>query len=65
MEDALSTAWPIAGYLDQFSHNTGETFTAHVSLRDGGPYRARLVRLLSGHPNREFLDRTPSNLTFS
>ena len=44
---------PITGYLDRFSHRPGETFTAHVSLRDGGSYRARLVRVLSGDPNPE------------
>ena len=45
------TELPITGYLDRFSHRPGETFTAHVSLRDGGSYRARLVRVLSGDPN--------------
>lgn len=42
---------PITGYLDRFSHRPGETFTAFVSTRDGGVYRARLVRVLSGDPN--------------
>lgn len=42
---------PITGYLDRFSHRPGETFTAFVSVRDGEPYRARLVRVLSGDPN--------------
>jgi N,N-dimethylformamidase len=42
---------PITGYLDRFSHRPGESFTAHVSVRDGGAYRARLVRVLSGDPN--------------
>ena len=42
---------PITGYLDRFSHRPGETFTAFVSVRDGGAYRARLVRVLSGDPN--------------
>ena len=45
------TELPITGYLDRFSHRPGETFTAYVSVRDGGPYRARLVRVLSGDPN--------------
>ena len=45
------TELPITGYLDRFSHRPGETFTAHVSVRDGGAYRARLVRVLSGDPN--------------
>lgn len=42
---------PITGYLDRFSHRPGETFTAHVSLRDPGRYRVRLVRVISGDPN--------------
>jgi N,N-dimethylformamidase len=42
---------PITGYLDRFSHRPGENFTAFVSVRDGGSYRARLVRVLSGDPN--------------
>ncbi len=42
---------PITGYLDRFSHRPGEGFVAHVSLREPGPYRARLVRVLSGDPN--------------
>jgi N,N-dimethylformamidase len=45
------TELPITGYLDRFSHRPGETFAAHVSVRDGGAYRARLVRVLSGDPN--------------
>ncbi len=45
------TELPITGYLDRFSHRPGETFTAHVSLRDGGRYRVRLVRVISGDPN--------------
>ena len=42
---------PITGYLDRFSRRPGETFISHVSVRDGGSYRARLVRALSGDPN--------------
>jgi N,N-dimethylformamidase len=42
---------PITGYLDRFSHRPGESFTAQVSLRDPGQYRARLVRVISGDPN--------------
>src|SRR6516164_2555425 len=45
------TELPITGYLDRFSHRPGETFTAYVSVRDGGAYRARLVRVLSGDPS--------------
>ena len=43
------TELPITGYLDRFSHRPGETFAARVSVRDGGAYRARLVRVLSGN----------------
>lgn len=42
---------PITGYLDRFSHRPGETFTAFVSMRAPGPYRVKLVRVLSGDPN--------------
>ncbi|MBR0652893.1 LamG domain-containing protein [Roseomonas terrae] len=42
---------PITGYLDRFSHRPGEHFAAHVSVRDGGEARARLVRVISGDPN--------------
>ncbi len=42
---------PITGYLDRFSHRPGERFAAHVSVRDGGEARARLVRVISGDPN--------------
>jgi N,N-dimethylformamidase len=42
---------PITGYLDRFSRRPGETFIAHLSVRDGGSYRARLARVLSGDPN--------------
>ena len=42
---------PITGYLDRFSHRPGEAFQAFVSVRDGGEYRVRLVRVLSGDPN--------------
>ncbi len=45
------TELPITGYLDRFSHRPGETFSAFVSVRDGGRYRARLVRVLSGDAN--------------
>jgi N,N-dimethylformamidase len=42
---------PITGYLDRFSHRPGEEFLAHVGMRQAGPYRARLVRVISGDPN--------------
>jgi N,N-dimethylformamidase len=45
------TELPITGYLDRFSHRPGESFSAFVSVRDGGTYRARLVHVLSGDPN--------------
>src|SRR5574340_767130 len=44
---------PITGYLDRFSHRPGETFIAYVSLREPGPYRARLVRVRCADPNPE------------
>lgn len=42
---------PITGYLDRLSHRPGGTVTAHVSVRDGVPYKARLVRVISADPN--------------
>ena len=42
---------PITGYLDRLSHRPGEAFAAHVSVRDGGPARARLVRVIGADPN--------------
>ncbi len=42
---------PITGYLDRLSARPGETLTAHVSLRQPGPYRVRLQRLICGDPN--------------
>ncbi len=42
---------PITGYLDRFSHRPGESFTAYVSMRSPAPFRARLVRVVSGDPN--------------
>ncbi len=44
-------ALPITGYLDRFSRRPGETFTAHVSLAEAGPFSARLVRVRGGDPN--------------
>lgn len=46
-----TTEIPITGYLDRLSHRPGETFVAHVSLREPGPYRARLLRVVSADPN--------------
>ena len=45
------TTLPITGYLDRFSARPGDTLTAHISLRQPGPYRVRLQRLISGDPN--------------
>lgn len=42
---------PVTGYVDRFSRRPGEIVSAHVSLRDGGQYRARLVRVLSADAN--------------
>ncbi|MFD1984561.1 N,N-dimethylformamidase beta subunit family domain-containing protein [Mesorhizobium newzealandense] len=42
---------PITGYLDRFSHRPGEAFVAYVSTREPGPYRARLMRVVSADPN--------------
>ncbi|MCI0754897.1 N,N-dimethylformamidase beta subunit family domain-containing protein [Teichococcus vastitatis] len=42
---------PITGYLDRLSRRPGERITAHVSLREPGPCRARLVRVVSADPN--------------
>ncbi len=42
---------PITGYLGRFSGRPGESIAAHVSVRDGGPYRVRLERVISGDPN--------------
>lgn len=48
----LDTAqMPITGYFDRFSGRPGETLKAHVSVADGGAYRATLVRVISGDPN--------------
>ncbi len=42
---------PVTGYFDRFSARPGGSLAVHVSLRDGGEYRARLVRVISGDPN--------------
>jgi N,N-dimethylformamidase len=42
---------PITAYLDRFSHRSGETFSCFVSVPDGGTFRARLIRVVSGDPN--------------
>jgi N,N-dimethylformamidase len=42
---------PITGYFDRLSGRPGETLTAHVSVRAGGAYRARLARVICADPN--------------
>jgi N,N-dimethylformamidase len=42
---------PITGYFDRLSARPGETLTAHVSVRAGGPFRARLARVICADPN--------------
>ncbi len=44
---------PVTGYLDRLSARPGGRLSVHVSLRDGGQYRARLQRVISGDPNPE------------
>jgi len=42
---------PITGYFDRLSGRPGETLTAHVSVRAGGTFRARLARVICADPN--------------
>ena len=42
---------PITGYLDRFSYRPGDRITAYVGKRAPGPFRTRLVRVVSGDPN--------------
>jgi len=42
---------PLTGYADRFSVAPGETIAFKVSSALAGPYRARLVRVISGDPN--------------
>ncbi len=51
MTDTMANELPVTGYFDRFSARPGGTLQVHVSLRDGGSYRARLERVLSGDPN--------------
>ena len=48
---AVTTPPPVTGYLDRLSRRPGERVTAHVSLREPGPCRARLVRVVCADPN--------------
>ena len=42
---------PITGYLDRLSRRPGERLTAHISVRAGKTYRARLARVICADPN--------------
>ena len=42
---------PIAGYADRLSVRPGETISFKVSSQLDGPYKARLVRVISGDAN--------------
>ncbi|MCY4119749.1 MAG: N,N-dimethylformamidase large subunit, partial [Acidobacteria bacterium] len=41
----------LIGYADRWSARPGDTIAFKVSSRSGEPYRARLVRVISGDPN--------------
>jgi N,N-dimethylformamidase len=47
----VSAALPITGYVDRFSRRPGQVIGVHVSVRDGGKYRVRLVRVVSADAN--------------
>lgn len=51
MNEPSPAELPITGYLDRLSGRPGEQIAVHVSVRDGGPYRVRLERVISGDPN--------------
>jgi N,N-dimethylformamidase len=51
MTDVSPNELPVTGYFDRFSARPGGVLQVHVSLRDGGTYRARLERVISGDPN--------------
>ena len=51
MTEAAPRELPVTGYFDRFSARPGGALAVHVSLRDGGSYRARLERVVSGDPN--------------
>src|SRR4051794_31537035 len=42
---------PITGYLNRLSCRPGGSLEVKVSLREGGPYRVTLERLICGDPN--------------
>ncbi len=47
----VETELPITGYLDRLSCRPGGSLEVKVSVRDGGPYRVTLERLICGDPN--------------
>ena len=51
MTGAAAKELPITGYLGRLSCRPGGRLSVHVSLRDGGLYRARLQRVIGGDPN--------------
>ncbi len=51
MREQEPSELPVTGYFNCFSCRPGGKLAVHVSVRDGGPYRARLERVLSGDPN--------------
>ena len=51
MSNAAPAELPVTGYMSRFSGRPGDTLSVHVSLRDGGSYRVRLERVVSGDPN--------------
>ncbi len=53
MSGTAAKELPITGYLGRFSCRPGGRLSVHVSLRDGGLYRARLQRVIGGDPNPE------------
>ena len=44
---------PITGYADRFSLAPGEKINFKISSTSNDPYRAKLIRVISGDPNPE------------
>ena len=42
---------PITGYADRFSLTPGEKIIFKVSSTSRDPYKAKLIRVISGDPN--------------
>jgi N,N-dimethylformamidase len=42
---------PITGYVERWSTRPGETLSFMISVQQGGPYRARMARVICGDPN--------------